>query len=203
MKTTSMVLAAAGLAVLLSSSTLRAQVPAPSPAAPPETAPAASPAPVPTPLPVLMGPAYDTLGQLAAALRTEVGHALEGTQAAAALGRPTRLFMPGIRMFARRTEWFEKAVAGYRAQPFDIAGTVNMMNARANMLSRRVRNTPALQHTWEDWDLAVDVLDRIRKLLAGEKVAVPPPHTPRPVPAATPTPAPAATPAPTPSPTPR
>lgn len=182
---------------LLVASPLRAQEPVASPS---PAAGAATPAPAPSPLPLLMsGPALDTLKQLAAVLRTEVAHAVEGAQAAAAAGRPTRVFMPGLRMFARRTEWFARSVEGYRAQPFDAVSTATMMRGRATMLGRRVRNSPALAHTYEDWDLAVDALDRILKLLAGEKVAVPPPHTPRPYTA----PAPAATPAPSPTPTPR
>jgi hypothetical protein len=188
---------------ILWAGTAGAQEQAPSPAAPAETtqaetAPAATPAPAPTPLPLLMGPAYDTLKQLALVLRTEAGHALDGTQAAAAAGHPSRLFMPGIRMFTRRTEWFRQAVENYRSQPFDIVGTVDMMHGRANMLGRRMRNSSALQQTWEDWDLMVDVLGRMQRLLAGEKVALPPPHTPRPPVAATPAP-----PLRSPSPTPR
>jgi hypothetical protein len=190
------------LLALLCASPLRAQEPPASATPPPETTPAATPAPAPTPLPLLMsGPALETLKQLAATLRTEVGHAVEGAQAAAAAGRPTRVFMPGLRMFARRTEWFARSVEGYRTQPFDVVGTATMMRGRATMLNRRVRNSAALQHTFEDWDLAVDALDRIQKLLAGQTVTVPPPHTPRPLPAATPVPA--ATPTPAPSPTPR
>jgi hypothetical protein len=184
---------------LLFAAPVPAQEPAPSAAPPAETAAAPGPSPAPTPLPLLMsGPALDTLKQLAATLRTEVGHAVEGAAAAASAGRPTRVFMPGLRMFARRSEWFARAVEGYRERPFDVVNTATLMRGRAHMLSRRVRNSAALAHTFEDWDLAVDALDRIQKLLAGEAVTVPPPHTPRPLPAATP--APAATPTPSPTP---
>ena len=183
---------------LLVASPLRAQEPAPSATPPAETAPAATPAPAPTPLPLLMsGPALDTLKELAATLRTEVAHAVDGAQAAASAGRPTRVFMPGLRMFARRTEWFARALEGYRTRAFDVVNTATMMRGRATMLSRRIRTSPALAHTFEDWDLAVDALDRMQKLLAGEKVAVPPPHTPRPYTAPTP-----AAPAPSPTPSP-
>jgi hypothetical protein len=57
------------------------------------------------------------------------------------------------------------------------------------MLSRRARRNETLRHTWEDWDAAIDILDRINTLLAGEKVTLPPPHVPRPAPAGTPSPA--------------
>lgn len=198
MKTTLATSAAAlAAAVLFSSAPLRAQqAPAsPSPNMPPEAAPAApaSPTPAPTPMPVLQGPNYETMRALAAALQTETQHAVQGTQAATT--RPTRRFMPGVRMLARRTEWFRKSIDEYQAKPFDVASTVSMMHGRATMLGRRLRNNPALAHVWEDWDIAIDVLDRMQKLLAGEKVTVPPPHTPRPAPtpaaAASPTPGPA------------
>lgn len=160
------------------------------PSSPPPATPEPGPAPTPppTPLPILMGPAYETLRGLAAALRTEMGHALEGTEAAVAQGRPVRVHVPGVRMFTRRTERFQGSVDSYRAQPFDVVATAGMMHSRAGMLRRRVRTSMALQHTWEDWDAAVELLDRIRRLLAGETVTVPPPHTPRPLPPASPAP---------------
>jgi len=202
--------AALAAAVLFSSAPLRAQqAPAsPAPDTPPaEAAPPPPPAPAPTPMPVLQGPNYETMRALAAALQTETQHAVQGTQAATT--RPTRRFMPGVRMLARRSEWFRKSIDEYQAKPFDVAGTVSMMHGRATMLGRRLRNNPALAHVWEDWDIAIDVLDRMQKLLAGEKVTVPPPHTPRPAPtpaagAASPAPgpAPAASPSPVPSATP-
>ncbi|HET8645120.1 MAG TPA: hypothetical protein VFO85_06510, partial [Vicinamibacteria bacterium] len=170
-------------------------------ALPPETGPAAAPTPAPTPLPLLMGPGYDTLRALAAALNEEMAHAVAGTQALKASGRPMRGNMPGVQMFARRTESFRTNVEKYRSEPFDVVGTVAMMRSRAGMLSRRMRLSPALAHTWPDWDAALDILDRMQKLLAGEKVTVPPPHVPQsPPPAPAPAPTPAATPAPSPAP---
>jgi hypothetical protein len=190
--------AALAAAVLFSSAPLRAQqAPAsPSPDTPSEAAPAppASPAPAPTPMAVLRGPNHETMRALAAALQTETQHAVQGTLAATT--RPTRRFMPGVRILARRAEWLRKSIDEYQATPFDVAGTVSMMHGRATMLGRRMRNNPGLAHVWEDWDLVIDLLDRMQKLLAGETVTVPPPHTPRPAPS------PAATASPTPDPSP-
>lgn len=194
-------------AILLHGAPLRAQEIPASPAAPPapETAasPAPSPAPAPTPLPLLMGPSYDTLRALAAALQHDAQHAVAGTQAAAEAGlRPSRMFMPGIRMFARRTEWLRNSIDTYREQPFDVVGTVDGMNTRVGMLTRRLRRNPALEHTWEDWDAVADLLGRMQKLLAGEAVTVPPAHKPRPAPTPRPSPSPAAKASPAPAPTP-
>jgi hypothetical protein len=189
-------------ALLLHVSPLAAQQTPPSP--PPETAPpvAASPTPAPPPpLPILMqGPALDTLRALAAALQTEAQHGLAGTQAAADAGlRPSRMFMPGLRMFARRTEWLRNSIDTYREQPFDVVSSVSGMSTRVRMLTRRLRQNPALEHTREDWDNVTDLLDRMQKVLAGETVTVPPPHTPRPAPTPLPSPSPTASPAPSPS----
>ena len=207
--------AAALAALFLSAAPLLAQEPPASPA-PPEPAadaatPAPAPTPVPTPLPLLMqGPAYETLRSLSAALVTESKHAVDGTQAAATAGRATRMFMPGLRMFSRRTEWLQRSIEGYREKPFDVVTTVNNMSTRVGMLARRMKSNQALQHTHEDWDNITDLLDRMKKLLAGETVAVPPPHTPRPAPTpavpamqapnAAPSPAPQKSPAPSPTP---
>ena len=81
------------------------------------------------------------------------------------------------------------------------------------MLSRRMKHNPGLQHTYEDWDNITGLLDRMKRLLAGETVTVPPPHTPQPAPTpavppllapnpAAPAPAPPASPTPSPSPSP-
>jgi hypothetical protein len=90
------------------------------------------------------------------------------------------------------------------------------MHTRVAMLSRRLKHHPGLQHTYEDWDNITDLLDRMKKLLAGQAVTVPPAHTPRPAPtpavppllapnpaaspSVAPTPAPSPSPLPTPSP---
>ena len=171
-------------ALFLSAAPLRAQeAPAsPAPAAPADAA-TPPPTPAPTPLPLLMeGPSYETLKSLSAALETESKHALDGTVAAAGAGRATRIFMPGLRIFSRRTEWLHRSIDEYRAKPFDVVGTVDAMNTRVAMLSRRMRHNPGLEHTWEDWDNITDLLDRMKRLLAGQTVTVPPPHTPRPAP---------------------
>jgi cell division septation protein DedD len=92
-----------------------------------------------------------------------------------------------------------------------VVTTVDNMSNRVGMLARRMKNNQALQHTHEDWDNITDLLDRMKKLLAGEAVTVPPAHTPRPAPTpavppllANPAPSPAAQKpaAPSPSPTP-
>lgn len=183
--------AAAALALLLAlPGVVAAQEPNPAPpaAAPQEPAPQAAqptpaPTPAPTPMPLLMtGPAYDTLRALSEALKTELEHVL------AAAGGPgqmmgRRMFLMNARMFARRTANFRTRVENYRAQPFDVAGEVAQMQGRANMISTRLREAHLLESAAEDWVVAIDVLDRMSKLLAGEKVTVPPPHVPKPLPA--------------------
>jgi hypothetical protein len=102
-------------------------------------------------------------------------------------------------MFARRTEWLRNSIDTYREQPFDVVSSVSGMSTRVRMLTRRLRQNPALEHTREDWDNVTDLLDRMQKVLAGETVTVPPPHTPRPAPTPLPSPSPTASPAPSPS----
>lgn len=178
--------AALAAALILGGPTTLAAQETPAPPAP------SAPAPSPTPLPVLNGAGLDTLRALAAALAEEMAHVMEGAQAAAGEGRPAGASMPGIRMFRRRVEWLRSSVDKYRTEPFDVAGAAGAMHLRAMMLSRRARRSGALRQTWEHWDAAVDLLDRIKKLLAGQSVALPSPHArPRPAPAASPAPTPA------------
>ena len=172
-----------------------AQEPTPAPPAAPEApaagvpgatpapaSPTPAPTPTPSPLPLLMaGPAYDTLRVLAAALQTELEHVL------AAAGGPgqmvgRRMFLMNARMFARRTANFRARVDAYRTQPFDVVAEVTQMQARATMISTRLSNAHLLESAQDDWVVAIDVLDRMGKLLAGQTVTVPPAHTPRPLP---------------------
>ena len=191
---------------------------APAAAAPAATPAPASPTPAPTPMPLLMaGPAYDTLRLLAAALQTELEHVL-GAAGGPGQMAGRRMFLMNARMFARRTANFRARVDAYRTQPFDIVAEVTQMQARATMISTRLSNAHLLESAQDDWVVAIDVLDRMGKLLAGQTVTVPPPHTPRPVPspaageaerrlrqgqgqppAATPSPAPSPSPSPSPS----
>jgi hypothetical protein len=155
----------------------------PAAAAPaPEATPApASPTPAPTPLPLLMGPAYDTLRTLSEALKTEMEHVMAAAGAPGQMvGR--RMFLMNARMFARRSAHFRQRVETYRTQPFDIVAEVTQMNTRATLISNRLRNAQLLESAQEDWTVAIDVLDRMSKLLAGQAVTVPPAHTPRPRP---------------------
>jgi hypothetical protein len=211
-----------------------AQSPAP-PAAPaeaPAEAPAATPMPAPTPHPALAGRGYDTLRDLARALDTEMQHALTGAEKAPQGLRAMRILNSNVRMFARRIRSFQTRVEGYRATPFDVAGEVATLSRRTQMLSRRLKRMGVFEHTYEDWDLMVDLLGRMDTVLAGQSVSVPRAHTPRPIPtgvppllrrmpggggegrgvmgpqgmprpAGSPAPAPASTPSPTPSPLPR
>jgi len=157
-----------------------AQEATPAPAATPPPAVTASPTPAPTPMPVLMGPAYETLRALAGTLKTEAEHVLGVASAGPPMGR--RMFVMNSRLFARRTASFSTHLDTYRTQPFDVVAEVTQMRARAGVMSARHGANPALAASKEDWVLILDVLDRMTKLLAGEKVTLPSPHPPRPIP---------------------
>jgi hypothetical protein len=158
----------------------------PAPPAAPAEAPAATPTPAPTPHPALAGRGYDTLRDLARSLDTEMQHALTGAEKAPQGLRAMRILNSNVRLFARRVHAFQTRVEAYRATPFDVASEVASLSRRTQMLSRRLKRMGVFEHTYEDWDLMVDLLGRMENLLAGQSVSVPRAHTPRPIPAGVP-----------------
>jgi hypothetical protein len=81
-----------------------------------------------------------------------------------------------VRDFARRAENFHTQMDAYDVSPFDVPDEVDYLAARARRVSQQIRQVSAYQPTYADWNNVVEVLGRMRRLLDGENVEVPPAH---------------------------
>ncbi len=125
----------------------------------------------------LEGQRYETLRALAHHLDETARGALEGaTDEAQRGGSSAASFLSSIRSFARGADAFQRMLGDHQTLPFEVATQVDDLTARAHELSNRIRSTPTLQSTYDDWDAMLDVLDRMRLLLAGGDVEVPAAH---------------------------
>ena len=127
----------------------------------------------------LEGQRYETLRALANRLGETARGALEGAADEARRGASSSeedRLLPSIRSFARGADDFHRMVDGYRTTPFDVPAGLQSLTTRARQLSDRIRAARALENTYDDWDAILDVLERMRLLLAGREVEVPAAH---------------------------
>jgi hypothetical protein len=123
----------------------------------------------------LEGRRYDMLRALANYLdETSQAMLQSATQDARSGTAAQRRLIPTVRTFVRQAQEFHRSVDSYQAQPDDVVDDVNFMIVRAKRLSDRLRASRGFASTQSDWRNVNDALDRMRRLLAGEDVQVPP-----------------------------
>jgi hypothetical protein len=126
----------------------------------------------------LEGQRYETLRALAHHLDETARGALEGAADDARRG-PSRTdgrFLSSVRAVARDANDFQRMVDDYPTSPFEVPEYVDGLTARAHNANDRIRSARALVSTYDDWDAMLDVLQRMRLLLAGGDVDVPAAH---------------------------
>ena len=125
----------------------------------------------------LEGRRYETMRALAHYLDEAAQDALAGVVEARRRGTPAdRRYIAGVRDFARRAEDFHQRMDDYEAQAFDIPDEVDYLTARARRVNQQLRQARVYSNTYDDWTNVVEVLNRMRRLLNGENVEVPPAH---------------------------
>jgi hypothetical protein len=126
----------------------------------------------------LEGQRYETLRALAQRLgETARVAALEGAADDAQRGTSSEdRFLSSIGSFARLADDFHGMVDNYRTLPFEVPAQVDALTTRAHQVNDRIRAARALETTYDDWDAILDVLERMRLLLAGRDVEVPSAH---------------------------
>lgn len=136
--------------------------------------PMAAAEPVGSPESPLAGPRYATMRLLAHSLDETTQGLLDGASDAALHGSPEEArFLLSIRTFARSTRDLRAAVDEYAERPFDLAARLDAVTEVARALEERLRSARALERTYPEWAAVTDILDRMRRLLAGEAVEVP------------------------------
>jgi hypothetical protein len=125
----------------------------------------------------LEGQRYETLRALARHLDETARGALEGAFEDVQHGASSEArFLASIRSFARGADDFHRLMDKYPTLPSEVPAQVEDLTTRAHEVSDRIRSARALERTYENWDAILDVLERMRLLLAGRDVEVPAPH---------------------------
>jgi hypothetical protein len=125
----------------------------------------------------LEGQRYRTLRALALHLDETARGALEGAINEVRHGASSEArFLTSIRSFARGAEAFHRLTDDNPTLPFEVPAEVEDLAAQAHQVSERIRSASALETTYDDWEAILDVLERMRLLLAGGDVEVPAPH---------------------------
>jgi len=125
----------------------------------------------------LAGPRYVTLRALSAHLAQTAKGALEATDDEAGRGNSSAARLVSTALsFARDAHEFHRVLGGYQRVRFDVPVALASLATAAQEANESVRAGRGMQNTYEDWQSILDVLERMRLLLAGDDVLVPEPH---------------------------
>ena len=124
----------------------------------------------------LEGRRFETMRALAHYLDETAQTALQTAVDEAQSGGYERRLLPLIRDFARRADDFHSQMDNYEAEQWDVPPRVNDLIIRARRINGRLGNTDLAETTREDWISVVDVLDDMKRLMAGQDVQVPAAH---------------------------
>jgi hypothetical protein len=124
----------------------------------------------------LEGRRYETMRALAHYLDETSQSALQTAVDDAQQGASERRVLPLVRDFARRADAFHSLMDNYEATRQDVPSRVIDLITRARRVNDRFNTAYVADSTREDWVNVIDVLDRMKRLMAGEDVQVPPAH---------------------------
>ena len=124
----------------------------------------------------LEGRRFETMRALAHYLDERAQQVLSEASATGARGSRQRRFLHDISEFARRASHFHERMDNYLDSPYDLPGEVLALERRAQAVSIRIRDARVFPGTYRDWDAVLDVFNRMKSVLAGEEVQVPPAH---------------------------
>ena len=112
---------------------------------------------------------YSRVRELAHLLDERARHAADqAAEGAHHGGRSERRFLDAVTHFARQTADFHERLDRYRESPWDVPREVDHLIRDARTVNGRIRNARVFEHTWDDWDAVVDVLEQMRRLVGGE-----------------------------------
>jgi hypothetical protein len=124
----------------------------------------------------LEGRRYETMRALAHYLDQTAQSALQTAQSDARRGASERRVLPLIRDFARRADAFHGVMDNYETSRRDVPPQVSDLILRARRVNERMGGTYLAASTRQDWSNVIDVLDRMKRLMAGQDVQVPDAH---------------------------
>jgi hypothetical protein len=116
----------------------------------------------------LEGRVYDRIRELAHVLDERAQHAAEqAADTAHHGGRDERRFLDTVFHFARQAADFHRRMDRYRASPWDVPDEVDHLARDAHQVNRRIHDAHVFEHTWDDWDAVLDVLDQMQRVTGG------------------------------------
>jgi hypothetical protein len=122
------------------------------------------------------GRRYETMRALAHYLDETAQSALQTAVRDARRGASERRLLPQFRDFARRADQFHTLMDNYEARRQDVPPRVTDLIMRARRVNGQLGTTYLAESTREDWTNVIQVLDDMKRLMAGEDVQVPPAH---------------------------
>ena len=124
----------------------------------------------------LQGRRFETMRALAHYLDERAQQVLSDASATQYRGSRQRRYFSDISEFARRANHFHERMDHYLDSPYDLPGEVLALERRAQAVNARIRDARVFRRTYADWDGVLDVLNRMKQVLAGYDVQVPPAH---------------------------
>jgi hypothetical protein len=124
----------------------------------------------------LEGRRYETMRALAHYLDESSKSALDTFTEAAKNRSGERKMLPQVQDFARRAESFHALMDNYEANRRDVPPQVNDLLSRARRINSRLNSTYIARSTREGWTDVIDVMDKMKRVVAGEEVDVPMAH---------------------------
>ncbi|MGE5715382.1 MAG: hypothetical protein ACM369_01935 [Acidobacteriota bacterium] len=122
----------------------------------------------------LRGRQYQTMGALAHTL-DEIALELNRQAYRSARGDRSQVrFLASISDFARRASDFHSRMDSYLDSPWDVRREVDDLSRRASGVNQRIVNARLFPGTYDLWNSAIDVLGRMRQVLRGAEVQIPP-----------------------------
>lgn len=116
----------------------------------------------------LGGRTYDSVRELAHRLDERAHHAADQAAEGAHHGaRNESRFLDAVTHFARRAADLHERLDRYRESPCDVPSEVNHLVRDARTVNGRIHKAHVFEHTWDDWDAVVDVLDQMQRLVGG------------------------------------
>lgn len=124
----------------------------------------------------LEGRRYETMRALAHYLDETAQSTLDSFTEAARRRSSERRVLPQVQDFARRAASFHSQMDNYEATRRDVPPQVNDLLTRARRINGRLNSTYIARSTREGWTEVIEVVDRMKRVVAGENVEVPMAH---------------------------
>jgi len=121
----------------------------------------------------LTGQRYQTMRALAHYLDERAEYAVD--EAARRADTPSeRRSLWALQHFSGQANNFHQRMDNYVERPWNLPNEVRQLNEQARRVNQRMRAAGVFRETWTSWSAVLDALGRMNRLLAGQRVSVPP-----------------------------